>query len=332
MMGITVWSGGPGTAAAQEAELGVTAEQRSASRPAPTASTDTNDAAESAGAVEAGTRTGNAPRDDAAGSRVPVDQRVLPVGTTQVATVPDVVAQLSVRSTPPPGWDRSLSPVVLRSTPLPPRSALDVERVTLPSEQEPIVGRAVTDAGWVFANPTGYSPPQPLRFGVVEQQGGWLEIQLPVRPNGTTGWVRAARVEVTSTSLGVEVSLSELRLRVVDSGTVLMDVPIAIGRPSRPTPTGSFTVTDIVPSTDPAGSYGPVALALDGYSEVLDTFPGENATESPDARAPVLALHGTNQPRSVGTAGSNGCPRLFNDDVVALARLVPAGTPVLIWP
>jgi len=282
--------------------------------------------------VESRARIANSPRDDAAGSRVRVDQQVLPAGISQIATVPDSVAELAVRATPPPGWDRSLSPVVRRSTPLPPRSALDLDRVTLPSAQEPIVGRAVTDDGWAFANPTGYTPPQPLRFGIVEQQGGWLEIQLPVRPNATTGWVRAARVEVTSTSLVVEVSLGERRLRVVDSGTVLMDVPIAIGRPSRPTPTGSFTVTDIVPSTDPAGSYGPVALALDGYSEVLDAFPGENATDSPDARAPVLALHGTNQPRSVGTAGSNGCPRLFNNDVVALARLVPAGTPVLIWP
>lgn len=111
-----------------------------------------------------------------------------------------------------------------------------------------------------------------------------------------------------------------------------MAVPAGVGRPATPTPTGTFTVTDVVPSTDPAGGYGPVALALDGYSEVMDAFPGENAVASPDATAPVLAIHGTNRPASVGAAQSNGCPRLFNDDVVELARLVPAGTPVQIWP
>ena len=47
---------------------------------------------------------------------------------------------------------------------------------------------------------------------------------------------------------------------------------------------------------------------------------------------PVLALHGTNRPASVGRAMSNGCPRLYNEDMLRLAELVPAGTPVRIWP
>ena len=98
------------------------------------------------------------------------------------------------------------------------------------------------------------------------------------------------------------------------------------------TPTGTFHVTDVVPSVDPAGGYGPVALALDGYSEVLDTFAGESAVGSPDEFAPVLAIHGTDQPESIGRDLSNGCPRLFNEDISRLAELVPPGTPVQIWP
>jgi lipoprotein-anchoring transpeptidase ErfK/SrfK len=46
----------------------------------------------------------------------------------------------------------------------------------------------------------------------------------------------------------------------------------------------------------------------------------------------VLAIHGTNRPDSIGKAASNGCPRLFNEDILKLAALVPAGTPVQIWP
>jgi lipoprotein-anchoring transpeptidase ErfK/SrfK len=263
---------------------------------------------------------------------VVVEQVVLPAGVREVATVRPELGEVVVRRTPPAGWDRRLTPVVTPSGPEPPRSALDRDRVALPNEQQSIVGRAVTPKGWVFANPTSYQPPQPLVFGVVQRQGDWLEVQLPVRPNGTTGWIRSSRVTLTSTTMSVQVSLSERRLRVIDAGAVLMDVPAGIGRPATPTPTGSFTVTDIVPSANPAGGYGPVALALDGYSEVMDSFAGESGVDAPDATVPVLAVHGTNQPSSVGQAQSNGCPRLYNDDVLRVAAMVPAGTPVQIWP
>ena len=64
----------------------------------------------------------------------------------------------------------------------------------------------------------------------------------------------------------------------------------------------------------------------------MDAFPSENAAGAPDETAPVLAIHGTNRPASVGQAASNGCPRLANADVLRLAQLAPAGTPVFIWP
>jgi lipoprotein-anchoring transpeptidase ErfK/SrfK len=263
---------------------------------------------------------------------VVVEQIVLPAGTREVATVLPELGEVVVRRTPPVGWDRRLTPVVTPSGPEPPRSALDRDRVALPNEQQAIVGRAVTPKGWVFENPTSYRPPQPLVFGVVQRQGDWLEVQLPVRPNGTTGWIRSSRVTLSSTTMSVQVSLSERRLRVVDAGAVLVDVPAGIGRPATPTPTGTFTVTDVVPSANPAGGYGPVALALDGYSEVMDSFAGESGEDAPDATVPVLAVHGTNRPESVGQAQSNGCPRLYNDDMLRVAAMVPAGTPVQIWP
>ena len=69
-----------------------------------------------------------------------------------------------------------------------------------------------------------------------------------------------------------------------------------VGAAFTPTPTGTFYVTDIVPQTSP--SFGPVALATDGYSEVMDEF---------DTGVPVVALHGTNAPELIGQARSNGC-------------------------
>lgn len=261
-----------------------------------------------------------------------VERATLDPGTHELATARADLDRIAVRAEPPSGWDRSLTPVVTSSDPVPPRSRADLQRVPLPNPEQAIVGRAVAEDGWVFTNPSAYQPPQPLVFGVVERQGHWVEVQLPVRPNGTTGWVRTDQVVVSSTTMTVTVSLSERRLQVTDAGAQLMDVPAGIGRSATPTPTGSFTVTDVVPSTNPSGAYGPVALALDGYSEVMDAFGSENAGTSPDSNVPVLAIHGTNRPGSVGTAQSNGCVHLANDDMVALARMVPAGTPVQIWP
>ncbi|QPH55503.1 L,D-transpeptidase [Pontivivens ytuae] len=42
------------------------------------------------------------------------------------------------------------------------------------------------------------------------------------------------------------------------------------------------------------------------------------------------AIHGTNDPSSVGTAASSGCFRLRADDITFLFFTVPVGTPVLV--
>ena len=43
------------------------------------------------------------------------------------------------------------------------------------------------------------------------------------------------------------------------------------------------------------------------------------------------ALHGTDEPLSVGKAASHGCVRLRNEDIAYLYALVPVGTPVYIY-
>jgi len=265
---------------------------------------------------------------------VVVEQFVLDPGEREVATARSGLAQVNVRATPPPGWDVDLTPVVVPApAPTPPRSALDVERVPFPSAEVPIAGRALRpEGGWTFANPGRYTPAQPTVFSVVARQGMWIQVLVPVRPNGTTGWVRSSEVELSVTTRRVEVSLAERRLIVRDVDQVVFEAPISVGRPATPTPTGEFYVTDLVPSVDPQGPYGPLALALNGYSEVMDRFGSASVAGSPDDVAPVLAIHGTNQPTSIGRAASNGCPRLSDADILQLAALVPAGTPVEIWP
>jgi lipoprotein-anchoring transpeptidase ErfK/SrfK len=67
--------------------------------------------------------------------------------------------------------------------------------------------------------------------------------------------------------------------------------------------------------------YGAWALGLSGYSDVLDQFGTGDGQ---------LALHGTRGTWALGQAVSNGCIRLANPDVIALAKASPPGTPVTI--
>lgn len=155
--------------------------------------------------------------------------------------------------------------------------------------------------------------------------GGGLfhEVYLPVRPNGVTGFVRAADVTVSHTDLAAEVSLSEHTLTLTDAGTVVETFTIAIGAPDTPTPTGLFFVKELVEPTNPDGAYGPLAYGLSAYSEVvLDTEAFADG---------VIGIHGTNREDLLGTAVSHGCVRVSNADVLRLEELaVPLGMPVRI--
>jgi lipoprotein-anchoring transpeptidase ErfK/SrfK len=121
----------------------------------------------------------------------------------------------------------------------------------------------------------------------------------------------------------VQVSLSAYDLKVISNadGSIVMTSPIGIGAPSSPTPTGLFFVRDHFPTEGGNHPYGPFAFGLSGHSDVHMQF------GTGDGR---IAIHGTNQPSSIGAAVSNGCPHVPNDVVLALIPYMPLGTPVEI--
>lgn len=244
----------------------------------------------------------------------------LPGGTVEIATAKESVSELTVLATEPADWATAEPVLVAGPRPQPEATEASLPaRDPLPAADAPIAGRFVTDEGWVFENPGPYEPSQPFTMLVEERRGDWAKVQLPVRPNGTVGWVRLDDVELSTTAYRIEVDLSDRMLRAYDDTELIAETKVVIGTPFTPTPTGSFYVTDIVPQTSP--TYGPVALATDGYSEVMDEF---------DTGVPVVALHGTNRPELLGEAKSNGCIRLPNDVIQQLADTVPQGTPVYI--
>ncbi|WP_062136391.1 L,D-transpeptidase [Demequina aestuarii] len=163
----------------------------------------------------------------------------------------------------------------------------------------------------------------PLVFLVKDDADGWLEVYLPIRPNGSTGWVRTADVTLATTDFSVEVSLVDFELTVFDGQDAVLTTPISVGREDRPTPGGVYYIRELLQPPDPSGVYGPYAYGLSGYSPVLDEFNSGQA---------VIGLHGTNEPELIGEYVSSGCIRLPNDAITQIVNEVglPLGTPVLI--
>ncbi len=150
---------------------------------------------------------------------------------------------------------------------------------------------------------------------------GWVRVHLPVRPNGTTGWVPADSVRLETLQHTVTVDLEARSLTVWMDGQALSTSTVAIGSPENPTPTGSFYIIDKIDTSSDGSAYGPFALGLSAHSDTLSEFGGGDGQ---------IGLHGTNDPSSIGNAVSHGCVRLPNDVITQLATDLPLGTPVVI--
>ncbi len=148
----------------------------------------------------------------------------------------------------------------------------------------------------------------------------WIQVAIPVRPNGTVGWVRFNDVNVLSVPYRVLVDKSTNTMLIEKNGIEVFRKSVSTGTGDTPTPSGLFFIREII-STDPKGPYGPYVLGLSGYSEVFQTFAGGEG---------AIGIHGTNQPGLVGTNASFGCVRVTNDVMQSIVRMLPLGTPVEI--
>ena len=150
----------------------------------------------------------------------------------------------------------------------------------------------------------------------------WAEVLLPVRPNGVRGWVPAGYLQMRSTKLRIVIDVSERRLTLFRSNRPILRAPIAVGKPGTETPINDdFAIAERILTRTPGAFLGPVVFPITGYSEKLNEFAGGNGR---------VAIHGTSLPDLIGTAASNGCIRMRNQDVVRLSRVVRPGTPVKI--
>jgi hypothetical protein len=167
---------------------------------------------------------------------------------------------------------------------------------------------------------TGFGSPRIV--AVVLRRGRWLGVLAPELGNGQVGWIDARRgVQLYRTDWSLEASLSKRLLLVRRGGKVVGRVRVAVGRPSAPTPTGLFAVTDKLTTRGADSPYGCCVLALSGHQPNVPQGWGGGDR---------LAIHATPAEQTIGHAASLGCLRATGSDMRRLVREIPLGTRVQI--
>ena len=149
----------------------------------------------------------------------------------------------------------------------------------------------------------------------------WVEVRIPGRPNGRTGWVARdtlGRFHLTHTLLVVD--RERLRMYFYRDGRRIWSAPVGVGKPSTPTPAGHFWIDERFKLSDPSSGYYPYAFGTTDYSTLSD-WPGGG----------IVGIHGPyHEPQSIPGRISHGCIRLRVADDFWLGRHLELGTPLRV--
>ena len=233
-------------------------------------------------------------------------------------TVPTTVAPPVVSTDSPTA--STVPPTV--AVPLPPPPTVTDVAATWPVADVPSPGvhvYAVPDSpivALVVASRTEFG--NTVVLPIIGRWETWLKVRLPVRPNNAYGWIKSGDVNVSSVPDRIVVSLANRTLRWFHDGVAALEATVGVGSPQDPTPPAEYYVTDVLPSS---GAYGPFIIALNGHSDALTDFEGGD---------PRLAIHGTDNPATIGAAASFGCVHVPNGIDRELAAAMQPGTLVEI--
>lgn len=153
----------------------------------------------------------------------------------------------------------------------------------------------------------------------VSADGRHGRVTVPYRDRPRSGWIPLRGLERQRTPVEVRISLAHRRIDVERRGRLVLRAPVATGRSGSPTPRGRYFVTDLV--RRPGDALGTFAFGLSGVQPRLP--PGWSGGEQ-------LAIHGTDDPSSIGRAVSAGCVRVDERTLDRLRALLGPGTPVII--
>ena len=129
----------------------------------------------------------------------------------------------------------------------------------------------------------------------------------------------AAPVAATPTvKRAIVVSLEDKKLALVEDGQVKKIYTVAVGKPSTPSPTGTFTITRRVKNP---------TYTHDGKT-ILPGPGNPVGTRWMGLSVKGYGIHGTNEPKSIGKAASHGCIRMAKKDLEEMYAMVSVGDTV----
>jgi len=242
------------------------------------------------------------------------------IGVLRAGSPPPAAVRATQHALPPP--------VAPAFTPGPPRPLGSTAHLThWAPVRHTVVARTDPDAAATGAATLDATTPEGTRNLVVVLDRGvdagghpWVHVQLPVLPNGTTGWVpRRALGGYADVDTRLVVDVARLQATLYRDGRVLQRSPVAVGMPGWDTPLGEFYVRNRL-TRYRSPMYGPVAFGTSARSPRATDWPAGG----------FVGIHGTDRPELVPGRVSHGCIRMRNADIVALARRMPVGTPVTI--
>lgn len=155
----------------------------------------------------------------------------------------------------------------------------------------------------------------------VSPDGRWGRVEIPYVWPRREGWMPLRGLARRTTGVEVHVDLSEHRVTVTKLDRVLFGMPAATGATVSPTPPGEYFVTDRIAFS--GGYLGTFAFGISGIQPKLP--PGWSGGNQ-------LAIHGTNDPSSIGRSASAGCLRVSERSLDRLKPLLQLGTPVIVDP
>jgi lipoprotein-anchoring transpeptidase ErfK/SrfK len=120
-------------------------------------------------------------------------------------------------------------------------------------------------------------------------------------------------------TLRIVINVPARRLFLVEGERMLADYPVAVGRPSTPTPRGSYRILQM--AKDPTWAPRGRKIVPPGPANPL-------GTRWMRVTADGYGIHATNDPGSIGHARSHGCIRMFRADAEAVFAQVQRGTRV----
>lgn len=159
---------------------------------------------------------------------------------------------------------------------------------------------------------------------VIADEPGWVQVLLPSRPNGSTGWLSTqdTKLAIRSTTDRIVIDRAAFRLTLYRDHQQIGTWSVGVGTPAAPTPAGRTFV--LASMTDAKQKFSPVIFPLGIHSTTFSTYGGGPGT---------TGIHGWPTTGVFGRPSSDGCIRVPANALATFTNPldpVPIGTPVLI--